>query len=246
MAQVIEKTETGSTNDDAKELAIQGAPHFTVVWAHKQTSGRGTRERQWMSPEGNVSWSIILRPSHDWPNFTDIVYVNALAVHRTISNAIGSSCHLQLKWPNDILLNGKKISGSLLESGGNWSSGLPEWVVIGTGINVKHHPDTIDMHYPPTSLFHEGFRTVQRDTLIANLHLNLEIFINIWISESFSKITSIYLQHAYNLNKNIRVGVSHNREEYREGIYRGVNEAGHLILEREDGTLDFLSSAEIR
>jgi BirA family biotin operon repressor/biotin-[acetyl-CoA-carboxylase] ligase len=246
MTLVIEKAETGSTNDDAKNLAIRGAPNFTVVWAHKQTAGRGTRERQWISSEGNVFWSIILRPSRDWRNFTDIVYVNALAVHRTVADAIGESDHLQLKWPNDLLLNGKKVAGSMLESGGIWSGGLPEWIVIGTGINVLQRPDIPDIRYPPTSIFHEGFQSVRRDALIANLHTNLEMFMGIWTEKSFTEIKSMYLRHAHNLNKEIRVGLSHNKDEYRDGIYRGIDETGRLILERHDGVIDLLHSAEIR
>src|SRR5262245_36318692 len=89
VSDVIEKTETGSTNDDAKQLAAAGAPHLTVVWAHRQVMGRGRHDRAWASPEGNLYWSVIIRPQPGWPPAANLVYVNALAVLTTLAAATG-------------------------------------------------------------------------------------------------------------------------------------------------------------
>ena len=159
MTQTIEKVETGSTNNDAKQMAADGAPHLTVVWAHVQTVGRGRHERPWISFEGNVFWSIIARPQADWPSFSDLVYVNALAVRATLLGVLPAGSDVRLKWANDVLLNGRKVSGTLLESGGAWRAGRPEWVVIGTGINVVAHPESADLRYPATSFTARAFMT---------------------------------------------------------------------------------------
>jgi BirA family biotin operon repressor/biotin-[acetyl-CoA-carboxylase] ligase len=235
MQKIIEKPVTGSTSSDAKELAEAGAGHMTIVWAHRQTAGRGRHDRKWISYEGNVFWSAILRPDHRWPRFTDIVFVNALAVHRTISEVTGKQAALQLKWPNDVLLNGKKVSGSLLESGGGFTGRNPRWIVIGVGINVVAHPEGADMRYPPTSLHAEGFSVAMRDHLVAALSSNLESEIEWWLGNGFGGVQERYLQHAHGLNQAIRIGLTPHKDEYIDGVYRGIDADGALLLQLADG-----------
>jgi BirA family transcriptional regulator, biotin operon repressor / biotin---[acetyl-CoA-carboxylase] ligase len=244
MAEVIEKAQTGSTSDDAKILAADGAPHMTVVWAHRQTGGRGTRERPWIAPEGNVNWSVVLRPTPAWRNVTDIVYVNALAIHMAIAEAIGTPEPLKLKWPNDVLLNDRKLVGTLLETGGEWRGHLPEWMVIGTGINVRNAPEAGDMRYPPTCLKAEGFEA-SREALIAGLKVHLQRMLGLWLDTSFDHIRALYLARAHRLNETIRVGRSHDKSDYIEGLYRGIDADGNLLLEGKNGGIEHINSAEV-
>ncbi|SDJ37420.1 BirA family transcriptional regulator, biotin operon repressor / biotin-[acetyl-CoA-carboxylase] ligase [Bradyrhizobium sp. Rc2d] len=241
---IIEKDETGSTNDDAKQLAIEGASHLTVVWAHRQTAGRGRHDRRWVAYDGNVFWSVIVRPQSGWRH-TDLVYVNALAVLRTLQERIGHEAMLRLKWPNDVLLNGFKVAGSLLECGGTWIEGRPEWLVIGTGINVVDHPSSPDLRYRATSLRHAGFPSVTRDELIAPLLHSLSDEIERWQKSGFSLVRARYLQAAYGLNETVRVGLSADKSLYQDGIHRGLDEQGCLLLEVTPGTTRKLWSGDV-
>ncbi|WP_083897015.1 biotin--[acetyl-CoA-carboxylase] ligase [Azospirillum sp. B506] len=227
---IIEKYETTSTNTDAIELAQKGADNFTVVWSHSQTAGRGRHNRKWDSISGNVFWSIIVRPQEDWPSFVDLVFVNALAVRNSISQEIRNSNKLWMKWPNDIIINNFKIAGSLLETSGIANGTQPEWVVIGTGINVTNHPDGEGMLYPPNSLHGLGFKEATRDSLIQRLNVELPRQIDLWREFGFGKILDDYRQASFKIGQKITVGFGYDKSTYQSGIYEGVNERGELLL----------------
>jgi BirA family biotin operon repressor/biotin-[acetyl-CoA-carboxylase] ligase len=250
MSEVIEKGETGSTNDDAKRLAAGGAPHLTVVWAHRQVAGRGRHDRAWASPEGNLYWSVIVRPELGWPPVANLVYVNALAVLITLEaatgqRATGHGAGLTLKWPNDVLLEGRKVAGSLLESAGAQDKGGPPWVVMGTGINVSQHPDDPDMRYPATSLHREGHAAVRPEALAAALRTNVAAAIDSWLASGFPPVRDTYLRHAHALGETIRVGLTRDRREYLDGVYRGIDGDGALLLDRADGSTVTLHSGDV-
>ena len=245
MSEIIEKPETGSTNDDAKRLAADGAEHLTVVWAHRQTAGRGRHDRAWVSPEGNLFWSVIVRPQAGWPPVANLVYVNALAVLRTLQEATGRGAAVTLKWPNDVLLNGGKVAGSLLERSGGQDKGPPPWVVIGTGINVREHPEVADVRYPATSLYREGYTGVRREALAAALRANVAAAIDSWVATGFAPVRDTYLRHAHALGVTIRVGLSSDRSQYLDGVYRGIDADGALLLERLDGSSVTLYSGDV-
>jgi BirA family biotin operon repressor/biotin-[acetyl-CoA-carboxylase] ligase len=245
MRDTIERRSTGSTNDDAKALAAHGARHLTVVWAHTQTAGRGRLDRRWVSVEGNLFWSIILRPEGGWPRISDIVYVNGLAVHHALRAIIGPAADLRLKWPNDVLLNDGKISGSLIESGGRWTESRPEWVVIGTGINIAGHPGTSDLRYLATSLHEEGFRHVTRAPFVELLRSSLETQIGRWVRQGFEPVRAEYLSVAHNLDRDIRVRWGPEQADEKEGVYRGIDDEGSLLLEGRDGRTERLRSGDV-
>lgn len=123
---------TGSTNDDARELARAGAPEGTVVLASRQTGGRGRLGRSWESPEGGAYLSMVLRPP------VAPVQVSSLALVVAIGVADGLATlgvDAQLKWPNDVWIDGRKVAGILLEMSGEADS--VDWVVAGVGVNVR-------------------------------------------------------------------------------------------------------------
>ncbi len=128
---------TGSTNDDARALALEGAAEGTAVLAASQTSGRGRLGREWVSPEGGVYASIVLRPSVQTPEAVVLPLVVGLGVARGLDR-LGVSA--LLKWPNDVLSeDGRKIAGVLLE--GLSEAWRIDWVVAGVGVNVRSAPD---------------------------------------------------------------------------------------------------------
>ncbi|HEV2678476.1 MAG TPA: biotin--[acetyl-CoA-carboxylase] ligase [Aliidongia sp.] len=129
----------GSTSDEAKALAAAGAAHGTLVWAREQTAGRGRLDRQWQSPRGNLFTSCILRPDVTPARAAEIGFVAALAVAETVRTLLPAAVPVALKWPNDVLVDGGKVAGILLEaqSGPN---GTVDWLVLGMGINIVAAP----------------------------------------------------------------------------------------------------------
>lgn len=130
---LVEKDATGSTNDDTRELALSGAPHGTAVLAARQTRGRGRAGRTWASPHGNLYLSVLLRPTtppHRWPLLP--LAVGAAVVGHL--RAVGWPA--DLKWPNDVLLHGRKAGGILMES----RVGADPFIVVGLGLNLREAP----------------------------------------------------------------------------------------------------------
>ncbi|MDR3114156.1 MAG: biotin--[acetyl-CoA-carboxylase] ligase [Treponema sp.] len=235
-----------STNEYAKALAKKGAPSGTVVWAHRQTTGKGTRNRTWESPEGNVYWSGIIQSKDiGEASFTELVYVNALAVYHAITQYMPEASQAAIKWPNDIVVAEKKIAGSLLECGAFDSAGKPGWIVIGNGINVLRSPGGHPaMLYPPTSLKECGC-DVSREELVAALHTRLGEYIALWLEHGFSALRKAYLAKAFRLHKDISLGISADKGEYVTGRYDGIDEKGYIILSCADKTIKKFHSGDV-
>ena len=145
--------ETGSTNVDLLAAAASGAPDHSVLMARHQTAGRGRLDRQWIAPPGaNLLVSLLFRAVPEHPH--ELTQRVALAAARACGDIAGASP--TLKWPNDLLLDGRKLAGVLAQSGGNGSDGGPEYVVVGIGLNVGWAPDGAaflgDGHDPLTVL----------------------------------------------------------------------------------------------
>src|SRR5690348_1654566 len=133
----------GSTNDEAKALARAGAAEGTLVWAGEQTAGRGRRGRVWSSPPGNLYLTLIVRPSVPPPRAAQLGFIASVALAEGIAALCGPSLDIGCKWPNDILIAGRKLAGILLESeisGGE----ATDFVVIGSGANLMSRPDEVE------------------------------------------------------------------------------------------------------
>lgn len=140
-----------STNDLAKQLMEEHAVEGTVIWADQQTKGRGQRGRVWVSPIGNLCCSIISRPSlkiADLADLSQFSILTAVAVGETLTSLLPSACQLTYKWPNDVFVNGSKISGILLES--SFDDKTFKGVVIGIGVNIQAAPE--NLAYPTAAL----------------------------------------------------------------------------------------------
>ncbi|MEI7670065.1 MAG: biotin--[acetyl-CoA-carboxylase] ligase, partial [Pseudomonadota bacterium] len=131
-----------STNEEAKRLAANGGMHGAVIWSKLQTDGKGRMGRKWVSEEGNLFCSILLSPDTDIQSFSQLSFVASVAAIETIRSILPDEAeNINCKWPNDILMNGKKIGGILLESFETIDSSKSEnnktrWVVVGIGINI--------------------------------------------------------------------------------------------------------------
>jgi BirA family transcriptional regulator, biotin operon repressor / biotin---[acetyl-CoA-carboxylase] ligase len=241
--------ETGSTNAVALALADQGAPHLTVVWTNRQTAGRGRDGRSWVSTDGNVFWSLLLRPQLDWPDVSELAYVAGLAVYAAVRPHLDLSKTVALKWPNDVLIDGAKVSGTLIEVKGlirrpNSSRLTADAVVIGTGINVASHP--VDgMMYRTTSLRAEG-SAVDRNHLLGDLtSAFIGVLDEIWLTHGFERIRSLWLDRAFGLGKRITVRISRRPEDQLSGIFESVDYGGCIQLRLDGGQLKAVSAGDV-
>jgi BirA family biotin operon repressor/biotin-[acetyl-CoA-carboxylase] ligase len=246
----IALAETASTNAHALELLKGGAAphHLTLVWARQQTKGRGRGGRAWQSPEGNVFFSMILRPQPDWGDLSQLPLVTAVATHAAIRPYVPTARSLTLKWPNDVLIDGAKVSGTLIESHrlirstelGRWSA---EALVVGIGVNVAHYP-TEGLIYPATSLRQTG-SAVERDQVISDLARALIEALELWRQHGFAPIRGAYLESAHGLGERITVRTSLDLDESISGVFEGINEDGALLLRLADGTVRHLVVGDV-
>lgn len=226
---------TESTNDDAKAAALAGESEGFVAQALRQTSGRGRPGRVWESQEGNLFASILLRP-HALPQQVAFYsFATAMAVYDAIL-AAKPTADVQLKWPNDVLINGKKISGILLESA-PVENGIVDWLVIGVGINVSSCPK--DALFPSTSLKDEGVDAevtqVLEDLLKSfdQWHLTLRF-------DGFRPIRRAWLAYAKLGEMTVKLPSG-----AVEGDFAGMDDLGGLILRLPDGTEQTIASGDV-
>ncbi|MBV9827494.1 MAG: biotin--[acetyl-CoA-carboxylase] ligase [Alphaproteobacteria bacterium] len=217
------RTIVGSTNDEAKILARGGAPTGTLVWADGQTAGRGRRGRNWVSAPGNLYLSLIQRPSGTPARAAQLGFIAAIAVADALPAAS------RLKWPNDVLLDGRKLSGILLESETGLAGSL-DFVVIGIGINILSAPTSVE--FPATCLAEAGITNVIPADLLETLVAHFDTWLRRWGHDGFAPIRSAWLARANGLGDMIRVRLD---RETLEGRFLDLDENGALVLETRMG-----------
>lgn len=232
--------ETGSTNLDAKMLADEGAVTGTLVVADMQTAGRGRRGRDWVSPAGkDIYMSLLLRPLCRPEKASALTLVMALAVLEAIEEIV-PGC-IGIKWPNDIVMNGKKICGILTEMSAELD-GI-HYVVIGVGINVNQTEFDEELRERATSLMIETKSTVNRSSLVGRVmhyfEKNYELFEKSWDLSGLMERYNTFLA-----NKDKEVRVLDPKGEY-DGVARGINEKGELVVERSDGEKVLVYAGEV-
>jgi BirA family biotin operon repressor/biotin-[acetyl-CoA-carboxylase] ligase len=219
---------TGSTNDDARSLAVEGAAEGTVVLAASQTSGRGRLGREWVSPEGGVYASIVLRPSVQTPDAVVLPLVVGLGVARGLDR-LGVSA--LLKWPNDLLsADGRKIAGVLLE--GLSEGWRIDWVVAGVGVNMRSAPD-------PCSGVSVDELTGSRVPLAEGAAAVLDGIgssYRRWQAEGFAPFAAEYWARSYLAGRGVRVSDAVGRL-VAEGGVTGIDGLGRLLVETDAGTV---------
>jgi len=218
-----------STNDNAKTLAQEGAPHGTVVWAAEQTAGRGRFTRAWASPPGNLYMSVVLRPEVAPPRTAELGFIAALAVAETVETFLPPGATAQLKWPNDVLVNGAKISGILLE--GQFSGQGIAWIVAGIGINIVSMPE--NPAYPTTSLAASGAAAVTAEAVLHVLLTRLGAWLESWREAGFEPVRAAWMRRAARLGDpiSVRIGTAP-----LTGRFGGIDHDGALLLETTEGT----------
>jgi len=217
----------GSTNDEAARLADAGAAEGTVVWAREQTGGRGRRGRHWASPVGNLYSSTILRPACAAPRATELGFVAALAV----SDIVPAGRAVRVKWPNDVMVDGGKIAGILLESSIG-QGGHVEHVVAGIGVNVGFAPQLPEMRYPGAAL--GGSVEAALEGLARALAGRLAD----WRRDGFEAVRAAWLAKAGPLGTEVDVRLG---EELVRGHFAGLDREGALLLDTTAGLRKIVS-----
>ena len=236
---------TGSTNPDAKRYAEEGAPHGTTVVADRQTAGRGRRGRSWESPAGrSIYFTIVIRPAFAPDKASMVTLVMALSVAEAIHEVTGLDTGI--KWPNDIVVNGKKVVGILTEMSMTPEMNEIQFLVAGVGVNVNQEsgeefPE--GLRGTATSLKMESGQQFDRAGLLARI---LEQFEQDY--ETFERTVNLSgLRARYEsrlVGRNAAVRVLDPAGEYT-GISRGITETGELVVERETGETVLVYAGEV-
>ena len=208
-----------STNDKIKEYCAQKG-QFVVVQAKTQTAGRGRQGRSWQSLNGNLFFSVALE--FDMQFLGVLVFMSALSVLQTIK-LFSQKAAVQLKWPNDVLLNNKKVSGILLEKG----QGL--YMIIGIGVNIEKSPDDTQVLYPTTSLREAQINT-SADAFLQNYLRCFSRNMDLYTQNGAEAIYREWMQYAKGIGQKILV---QQNKETKEGIFKGIDANGFLMLQNK-------------
>ena len=233
---------TDSTNLRIKQAGDEGAPHGTLAVADRQTAGRGRRGRTWESPAGSsIYMSILLRPEIAPNKASMLTLVMALSVVEGIQECIGNDRDIQIKWPNDIIINGKKLAGILTEM----SSQIDyiNHVTVGVGINVNTTDFPKEIAQTATSLRIECGHTVKRAPVIAAVmewwEENYETFLE---TEDLSGLLDRYNALLVNCDRDVQIIGA--KETYQAHAI-GIDHTGELIVRREDGSIEKINAGEV-
>ncbi|MBA3036751.1 MAG: biotin--[acetyl-CoA-carboxylase] ligase [Desulfobacterium sp.] len=218
-------TETSSTMDAARDLARKGCPHYTIVIAGRQKKGRGRLSRVWLSSEGGLYFTLVLRPDIPSAHASRITFLASVVLAETIRKLYNIDA--KVKWPNDILVGGKKISGMLSEM--EAEADMVSFINIGIGINLNNDPTAKEPG--ATSLKKLKGKEFLRKELLS---VFLDEFEKRLDTKSFDDVISKWKQYTMTLNQPVKIVTT--RDTY-EGIAVDVDENGALILKLENGTL---------
>lgn len=216
-----------STNEEARRRALAGAPEGLAVVAGTQTKGRGRRGRSWDSPPGNLYCSLLLRPGCGARAAANLSFAAALAVCDTVVPLLPETAEIRFKWPNDVLLDGKKLAGVLLES--EITGEAVDWLIIGAGVNVARHPEKTE--FPATSLTAAGSRATVREVMEPYFD-NLRYWYARWQDDGFAPLREEWLKRAAGIGKETEVRLG---EERLCGRFVDIAADGALLIETAEG-----------
>lgn len=222
-----------STQEPVRVAAECGEPEGFAVQALMQTGGRGRHGNQWVSPMGNLYISLLLRPNCRADEAGQVAFIVALALSKAMDEFMDPSHVKTLKWPNDILIDGKKVSGILLES--SIENSRCEYLIVGVGVNILAAPegrinlDSVKSKPVPIHPF--------RDRFLAHL----SDYMDGWRMKGFTPIRDEWLSQAHGLNAPMTIRLP---EVTYDGVFQGIDNAGGLLAE-VDGEIKRFTSGEV-
>ena len=228
-----------STNEEAKRLAKGGGSHGAVIWAKSQSKGRGRMGREWVSSEGNLFVSLLLQPEKPLEQISQLSFVAGVAAIESLAGVLPQGNRLQCKWPNDVILNDKKIGGILLESFQTETSEKP-WVVVGVGINIDHFPTRTE--FPATCLKDAGVELVSAKIILSRfIHHFIDCY-NAWNTKGFTPIRKKWTDVAWGLDQRLCARLP---EGTMEGICMGLDATGSLLLKLDNGKKHLVHAGDV-
>ena len=229
--------EVSSTNAKAKDLVQEGKIEGTVVLSQIQKKGRGRFGRVWRSPEGGLYFSILLRPKCKPEKATLLPLLAALSVCKTIT----SICDLNvaIKWPNDVQIDGKKVSGILLESESN--TGRLDYVILGVGINLNTDIDLLPAEFNATSIASEIGIKLDYHVFLKKLLSKLDKYYALFNEEKYESILKEWKEHSDTIGRKVRITSSN---ENICGVASDIDESGFLIVKTNAGDIKKITSGD--
>jgi BirA family biotin operon repressor/biotin-[acetyl-CoA-carboxylase] ligase len=249
---LVELKTVGSTNEEARSRLNERGPLW--ITALSQTRGRGRMGRTWISPQGNLYASLVLHDPATVQRAPELAFVSALAVRdAVIAEAPALAPKLAFKWPNDLLIDGEKCGGILIEGEARFDreerfGGLS--VIIGIGVNCLSHPSATDAvpmpgeapAYPATDLLGHG-ADVPAPVLFQRLSATMAARIAQWkAGEDLASILGDWLAAAYGVGQEITVRCF---AREKKGRFAGLDETGRLLLELPDGTVETIAAGDV-
>ncbi|MGB0630223.1 MAG: biotin--[acetyl-CoA-carboxylase] ligase [Alphaproteobacteria bacterium] len=216
------------------EALRAGCLHGIVIVARRQTAGRGRQQRVWLSPPGNLYVTICVEPP-DIRIAGQLAFVSALAVLDTVSE-MAPDAVFSLKWPNDVLCAGRKLSGILIETGE--SGGF----AVGIGINLAHAPPDDEVRFPATSLEAVSGRETQPDAVIEPLCRHFDHWYRRWQEDGFEPLRAVWLASAHGIGDTIAASTGSGRIE---GRFEGLDDDGTLILTDAGGNRHAVTAGDV-
>lgn len=228
---IIRLLETDSTNEYAKRLAREGACHNTVVVARKQSAGKGRLGRNFNSEEDKgIFMSLILRPDMKPVEASRLTLVAAVAVREALAELCGIQCGI--KWPNDIVADGKKLCGILTEM--STENGIVKYVIVGIGVNVANEKFKEELSQVATSVFLLTGRLYDKEELMNQILRRYDKYYKLYAqTKNLLSVKSDYDSYLVNIDSRVRVIDNMGNGAVLEGICRGIDEEGDLLVEIE-------------
>ena len=228
--------ELDSTNEEARRLALAGEPGPLWIMARRQRAGRGRRGRAWQTEEGNLTATLLLRPNLPQAVSAQLSFAAALAVAE-MAEHFAPKAVVAVKWPNDVLAEGKKLAGILLECA-SARAGM-NWLAIGIGVNLAGHPEGTE--FPATSLARLGIAAPPAEEALTILAARFAHWYDVWMNAGFETLREAWLARAVALGTHIRARLP---QETREGVFEGIDETGALLL-NEGGRISAIAAGEV-
>jgi BirA family biotin operon repressor/biotin-[acetyl-CoA-carboxylase] ligase len=225
--------ETGSTNDDLASLAREGAPEGVWIRAGRQSGGRGRQGREWHSPPGNLYASTLVRLRPGDPPAPTLALVAAVALHEVASAFAVAGVMIEIKWPNDLLVAGAKLSGILLER-------IDDSIVLGFGVNLSDHPDEIAR--PAINMGMLGGAPDPARFLEA-LAASFARWVERWREGGLEPIRERWLAAAHPLGTALSTHTASGA--WVEGLFDGLDESGALRLRLPDGSAQVIHAGDV-
>lgn len=219
-----------STNAEALRGLSTGTATTEIIWAKRQTGGRGRRGRSWHSPPGNLYVTIVVPVPEERP-VPQLAFVAAVGAGEAAGSLLGAAPSLAYKWPNDLMLGGRKLGGILVEAEGAMAA-------VGIGLNAVSCPSGVNA----TSLGEAGI-SITLHALFETVCLSFDRWYRIWCRKGFAPIRERWQAAAFRLGDPLEVRFPDGTAS--AGCFRGIDRTGALILQRADGTVQPVATGEV-